>query len=139
MENNGLLEQILAAIKVLEQRQESLHKEIQRDIRERQEILQTEFREGLASLKTDLIDQVIEAMNTQSEGLARMIDKRVTEAETRINIKIEHEIDHQLKALLDGYKLNHDKNEKQDTHLSKLDGRVERLEVRVGALEHRTA
>lgn len=137
MENTELLERLLAAIA---QGNETLRREIREEIRGSQEILRTEFRESQEALKKDIIDQVVEAMNTQSEALVKMIDKRVSEAETRINIKLEHEIDHQLKALLDGYKLNHDKNQKQDARLDKLDSRVERLEVRMDVLEeHKTA
>lgn len=91
-------------------------------------------------LKKDLVDQVVEAMNIQSEMLIKTTDKRVAEAETRINMKIEHETSDQLKALHDGCQLNHEKNEKQDVRLRNLDGRVGRLEVRMDVLEeHRTA
>lgn len=133
MDNNELLEQILTAIK---QGNDALRTEF----RESQEALRTEFQESQEALKKDIIDQIVEAMNIQSEGLTRMIDKRVSQAETRINMKIEHEIAHHLQALHDGYKLNHDKNEKQDARLRNLDGRVGRLEVRMDILEkHQTA
>lgn len=111
MENTELLQQILVAI---EQNNETLRKSI--------------------------IDQVTKAMSAQSQMLIEQIDQKVSDAETRINIKIEHEIDRQLKALFDGYQLNYDKNLELSQHIEKLDSRVERLEVRMDILEeHKTA
>lgn len=166
MENTELLQQILAAIKQgndalraellgemqrsletlkaeMQTSQETLKAEMQRsqetlkaEMQTSQETLKAEMQRSQEMLKKDIIDQIVDAMNIQSEMLVKTIDKRVTEAETRINVKIEHEIDHHLQALHDGYKLNHEKNKRQDARLHNLDGRVERLEVRMDVLEH---
>lgn len=122
MENTELLERLLAAI---EQSNDALRKEI---------------LEGQETLRKEIIDQATKAMSAQSEMIMGKIDQKVYEAETRINIKIEHEIDRQLKALFDGYQLNYDKNMELVQRTEKLDSRVQRLEIRMDILEgHKTA
>lgn len=113
-------------------------------IEQGQEAFRVEFQEGQEALRKDIIDRVACAMNIQSETLieriTKEIDKRVTEAETRINIKIENEIDGKLKALFDGYQLNRENYLEMEARTEKLDGRVERLEIRMDVLEkHKTA
>lgn len=137
MDNTELLEQLRILI---EQGQEAFRAELQKG----QEALRVEFQEGQEALRRDIIDRVAYAMNIQSETLieriTKEIDKRVTEAETRINIKIENEIDGKLKALFDGYQLNRENYLEMEARSEKLDGRVERLEIRMDVLEkHKTA
>lgn len=159
MENTELLERLLAAI---EQSNDTLRKEIlegqeslaqtlreefqkgqdtlRKEILEGQEsladTLRVEFREGQDALRKDMM----EALDTRSDAFVERIDRKIKEAETRINIKIENEVDGKLKALFDGYYLNHDQNERQDARIHSLDSRVERLEIRMDILEeHRTA
>lgn len=113
-------------------------------IEQGQEAFRAELQKGQEALRKDIIDRVACAMNIQSETLieriTKEIDKRVTEAETRINIKIENEIDGKLKALFDGYQLNRENYLEMEARTEKLDGRVERLEIRMDVLEkHKTA
>jgi len=165
MENAELLERLLAVMeqnqtllrKEIREGQESLREEIRKEFREGQESLREEFREGQESLreefregqeslrrsqeviKKDLIEQFTAAMNEQSEMLIKVMDKKVHEAETRINIKIEHEVDSKIKALFDGYQLAHEKQWELERHTERLQNQVDELETRVETLETKTA
>lgn len=91
----------------------------------------------------ELMAQVLAAMQEQTEVLVKMIDerieKRVSEAETRINIKIEHEISRKIEALFDGYKLTHEKQWELERQTDRLQSRLEELEDRVTMLESKSA
>ena len=76
----------------------------------------------------DLLNQVIAAMNDQTETLVKMVKEEIHNAETRINTKIESEVTQRLDALTDGYKLNHEKQWELERELIDLKRRVERLE-----------
>lgn len=76
----------------------------------------------------DLLNQVLAAMNDQTETLVKMVKEEIHDAETRINTKIESEVTQRLDALTDGYKLNHEKQWELERELIDLKRRVERLE-----------
>lgn len=76
----------------------------------------------------DLLNQVLAAMNDQTETLVKMMKEEIHDAETRINTKIESEVTQRLDALTDGYKLNHEKQWELERELIDLKRRVERLE-----------
>ena len=76
----------------------------------------------------DLLNQVLAAMNDQTETLVKMMKEEIHDAETRINTKIESEVTQRLDALTDGYKLNHEKQWELERELADLKRRVERLE-----------
>ena len=76
----------------------------------------------------DLLNQVLAAMNDQTETLVKMVKEDLHNAETRINTKIESEVTQRLDALTDGYKLNHEKQWELERELIDLKRRVERLE-----------
>lgn len=76
----------------------------------------------------DLLNQVLAAMNDQTETLVKMMKEEIHNAETRINTKIESEVTQRLDALTDGYKLNHEKQWELERELIDLKRRVERLE-----------
>ncbi|WP_368182181.1 hypothetical protein [Anaerotruncus rubiinfantis] len=76
----------------------------------------------------DLLNQVLAAMNDQTETLVKMVKEEIHNAETRINTKIESEVTQRLDALTDGYKLNHEKQWELERELIDLKRRVERLE-----------
>ncbi|MEG1942763.1 MAG: hypothetical protein RR049_03020 [Angelakisella sp.] len=90
-----------------------------------------------------LFNQMIAAMNDQTEMIGKMmfdfkdetikiIDKKIDEAETRINIKIENEVSGRIDALFDGYKLTHEKQYELERDFADLKRRVERLEAYAG-------
>jgi len=54
----------------------------------------------------ELLFQVLAAMQEQTETLTRMVDQKLQDAESRINIKIENDVTKRLDSLTDGYKLN---------------------------------
>lgn len=76
----------------------------------------------------DLLNQVLAAMNDQTETLVKMVKEEIHDAETRINTKIESEVTQRLDALTDEYKLNHEKQWELERELIDLKRRVERLE-----------
>lgn len=72
----------------------------------------------------ELLNQVLAAMQEQTQTITRMMQ----DTETRINTKIESEVTRRLDALTDGYKLNHEKQYELERKLEALERRVERLE-----------
>ena len=68
----------------------------------------------------DLLNQVLAAMNDQTETLVKMMKEEIHNAETRINTKIESEVTQRLDALTDGYKLNHEKQWELERETEKL-------------------
>ena len=136
MENAELLERLLAAIEQSEMRLEVRFRE---EIRKGQELLRKEFQEGQTALKNDLVEQFTEAMNTHAEAVDRIMLKRMRELETRLNVKIENEVDGKLKALFDGYQSAHEKQWELERRTGQLQDQVDGLEIRVEALESKTA
>lgn len=117
MDNQQLLEQVLAA---LDRSQETL-------------------RQEMAVMKKDLTEQFVAAMNEQTEMLTKMVDKRVAEAESRLDMKIEHEVSHKIETLFDGYKLNHEKQWELERKTGQLQLQIDEMEARLAALESRIA
>ena len=76
----------------------------------------------------ELLNQVLAAMQEQTDTLTKMVEQKISDAETRINTKIENEVTQRLDALTDGYKLNHEKQWELERKLDALERRVERLE-----------
>lgn len=140
MENAELLERLLAALEQSEGRLEArLEAHLREEIRNSQELLRKEFQEGQSALRNDLIGQFTEAMNTHTEAIDRVMSKRFQEIETRLNVKIENEVNSKLKALFDGYQSALEKQWELERHTGKLQDQVDGLEIRVGALESKTA
>lgn len=79
-----------------------------------------------------LFNQMIAALNDQTEVMSKIIDRKIGEAETRINIKIENEVSGRIDALFDGYKLTHEKQYELERDFADLKRRVERLEAYAG-------
>ena len=77
----------------------------------------------------ELLNQVLAAMQEQTDTLTKMVGQKISDAETRINTKIESEVTQRLDALTDGYKLNHEKQWELERKLDALERRVERLET----------
>ena len=89
---------------------------------------------------SELLSQVLAAMQEQTEVLMKMTQEEIRAsetrmmneiqaAETRINIKIENEVGKRLDALTDGYKLTHEKQWELEKKLEALERRIERLEI----------
>ena len=84
----------------------------------------------------ELLNQVLAAMQEQTEMLTRMVKAEVSRAvdaaETRINLKIENEVTGRIDSLFDGYKLAHEKQWELEHRMLKLESRLDRLETKVG-------
>lgn len=85
---------------------------------------------GLMQEQTETISKVIDTKIKESEArlearLEARIDTKIKESETRIMVVIEHDITKRIDALVDGYKLN---TEKQ----WELERRVEKIEQKLG-------
>ena len=80
---------------------------------------------------SELLAQVLAAMQEQTEAMERMVRREVQAAETRINLKIENEVTGRIDALFDGYKLVHEKQWELEHQVSDLERRFSRLETRV--------
>ena len=89
---------------------------------------------------SELLSQVLAAMQEQTEVLTCMMDSKIEasenrtagliqEAETRIKIMIENDVTKRLDALTDGYKLNHEKQYELERRMEALERRLERLEI----------
>ncbi|MEM1484262.1 hypothetical protein V6615_05200 [Oscillospiraceae bacterium PP1C4] len=76
----------------------------------------------------ELFAQVLAAMQNQTETLTQMMEKKIGESETRINIKIENEVTKRIDALFDGYKLTHEKQWEMERKMQELEQRLERIE-----------
>ena len=93
--------------------------------------------------KDGLLEQVLQAMQEQTEVLTKMISEKVaaeiSAAETRINLKIENEVIGKMEALFDGYKLTHEKQWEMERKSQQLEEDISKLKARVSALEDKIA
>ena len=93
--------------------------------------------------KDGLLDQVLQAMQEQTEVLTKMISEKVaaeiSAAETRINLKIENEVIGKMEALFDGYKLTHEKQWEMERKSQQMEEDISKLKARVSALEDKIA
>lgn len=85
--------------------------------------------------KDGLLEQVLQAMQEQTEVLTKMI----SETETRINLKIENEVIGKMEALFDGYKLTHEKQWEMERKSQQMEDDISKLKARVSALEDKIA
>ncbi|MCI9364563.1 MAG: hypothetical protein HFG17_09960 [Oscillospiraceae bacterium] len=93
--------------------------------------------------KDGLLEQVLQAMQEQTEVLTKMISEKVaaeiSAAETRINLKIENEVIGKMEALFDGYKLTHEKQWGMERKSQQMEEDISKLKARVSALEDKIA
>ncbi|MCI8756641.1 MAG: hypothetical protein HFG18_08655 [Oscillospiraceae bacterium] len=93
--------------------------------------------------KDGLLEQVLQAMQEQTEVLTKMISEKVaaeiSAAETRINLKIENEVIGKMEALFDGYKLTHEKQWEMERKSQQMEDDISKLKARVSALEDKIA
>lgn len=87
----------------------------------------------------ELLMQVLAAMQEQTEVLTKMVDTKIKDAETRINLKIENEVSKRIDSLVDGYKLTHEKQWELEQQTLKLQQQIEDMQARIAALENRIA
>jgi len=139
MDNNELLAQVLAAIN---ERTDALEKKLD----ERIDALETKFDERTDALdrkleeRTDLLMRMIHEQSVVlTEKLTEKMYEVSRETETRINLKIEHELGKKIESLFDGYKLAHEKQWELDRENQQLRDRVDAIELRLAALESRSA
>lgn len=83
--------------------------------------------------------RIDEKMQKQTETLIKMMDEKISAAETRINIKIENDVTGQIRALFDGYKLTHEKQWELERQTQNLQKQVEDLQARLAKLEEKIA
>jgi len=150
MDNNELLAQVLAAIN---ERTDALEKKLDERIdaletrfNERTDALEKKLDERTAALdqkleeRTDLLMRMIHEQSVVlTEKLTEKMYEVSREAETRVNLKIEHEVSKKIESLFDGYKLAHEKQWELDRENQQLRDRVEAIEVRLAALENKSA
>ena len=93
--------------------------------------------------KDGLLEQVLQAMQEQTEVLTKMISEKVaaeiSAAETRINLKIENEVIGKMEALFDGYKLTHENQWEMERKSQQMEDDISKLKARVSALEDKIA
>ena len=93
--------------------------------------------------KDGLLEQVLQAMQEQTEVLTKMISEKVaaeiSAAETRINLKIENEVIGKMEALFDGYKLTQEKQWEMERKSQQMEEDISELKARVSALEDKIA
>ena len=98
----------------------------------------------------ELLNQVLAAMQEQTEVLTKMIHTQISESEaktaqkiqdleTRISLKIENDITRRLDSLVDGYKLTHEKQWELEKRTQDLQDQLSDLQTRLAALENKTA
>lgn len=99
----------------------------------------------------ELLNQVLAAMQEQTEVLTKMIHTQISESEaktaqkiqdleTRISLKIENDIiPAGLHSLVDGYKLTHEKQWELEKRTQDLQDQISDLQTRLAALENKTA
>ena len=77
-------------------------------------------------------DDILEVMQQQTDTLIEMMDSKIKESETRINIKIENDVSKRIDSLFDGYKLAHEKQWELERKVEQLEKRLEALEAKAG-------
>ena len=77
-------------------------------------------------------DDILEVMQQQTDTLIEMMDSKIKESETRINIKIENDVSKRIDSLFDGYKLAHEKQWELERKIEQLEKRLEALEAKAG-------
>lgn len=77
-------------------------------------------------------DDILEVMQQQTDTLIEMMDTKIKESETRINIKIENDVSKRIDSLFDGYKLAHEKQWELERKMEQLEKRLEALEAKAG-------
>lgn len=82
-------------------------------------------------IKTDIMRQMVEAMQEQTEVLTKMMDEKINAAETRINIKIENEVTKRIDSLFDDYKLVHEQQWELQHEFEALKRRLEQVEAKL--------
>lgn len=79
----------------------------------------------------ELISQIAEMMEHQTQGLIKYVDEKFEEYSKRIEIKIENEVSKKIEALFDGYKLTHEKQWELERKVDALARAVEELQARI--------
>lgn len=87
----------------------------------------------------ELLTQVLEALQAQTNAIEALVDRRVSQAETRLNIKIENDVSQRIEGLFDGYKLTHEKQWELERALERktteLQMQIDVLQARLDKLE----
>lgn len=85
----------------------------------------------------ELLNQIVQLFEEQTESLTKMMDEKIRESETRINLKIENDVTKRIDALFDGYKLTHEKQWELERSTEELKRQVEDLQSRIAAIKNR--
>lgn len=80
----------------------------------------------------ELLNQIVQLFEEQTESLTKMMDEKIRESETRINLKIENDVTKRIDALFDGYKLTHEKQWELEREVENIKRRLELLEAKAG-------
>lgn len=64
------------------------------------------------------------------QAISQMMDEKMQQHTTRIEIKIENEVSKKIETLFDGYKLTHEKQWEMERKIAELEQRIENLEIR---------
>lgn len=80
---------------------------------------------GMLFEKFDQMDQQIKEVKSD----VTQVRHEIKETETRIMVKIENDVTKRIDALVDGYKLNHEKQWELEQQVKELERRVDRLEI----------
>jgi len=104
--------------------------------------------EGGMDMEKDLIAQIAEMMEQQTQGLMNYIDSRLEDlatkndlrsSETRTQVFIENNVSKKIESLFDGYKLNHVKQWELERKTEHLEAQLEDLKTRLAAIENKIA
>ena len=102
MENNELLMQIASLME------------------EQTKMLRAEMAEQSKTLRAEMAEQV------------KKLDEKIDRESAKTRLMIENDVTKRIDALLDGYKLNHEKQWELERRMEQLESRVERLETKAG-------
>ena len=99
-------------------------------------------------MEKDLIAQIAEMMEQQTQGLMNYIDSRLEDlaakndlrsSETRTQVFIENNVSKKIESLFDCYKLNHEKQWELERKTEHLEAQIADLKTRLAAVENKIA
>lgn len=83
----------------------------------------------------ELLDQFTDLMRVQTETLSQMMEEHTRE----IKVLIENDVNKRIDAMADRYQLTHEKQWEQERKIATVQAKVEEIELRLLALEGKSA
>lgn len=86
--------------------------------------------QAIAQLISQSEDRMMEVMQQQADTLMGMMETKIQTSQREVMVFVENSVGKRIDSLFDGYKLTHEKQ-------WELEHRMERMEQRLSALEHK--